>query len=324
MEAQPDCRDSRITTDGLFWKRGFKVRRKLSAILALAVVASVITISSSASALPPVMRGIDLPTVLSFHDRVRQFDYLLGDSTAKGELKNVRTIVLDPGHGGENQGAIGVAEIHEKFLTMELALSLRDELQRKYPNTRIVLTRYWDRGLSLQERIHFANTIQADLFVSLHYNAAVHNRAIGYEAYYLRVDETTPGLAQKKGQPVAGAGASGMEKAHVGGHEHGTHNDAVVTIQRDLARQRQHEESALLARTVVEQFQRRLQSVNRGVKQANFGVLRGALMPAIVVEGGFLTHPKEGKRVIRDKHRDRLILSLTSAIEAFDARIEND
>jgi N-acetylmuramoyl-L-alanine amidase len=298
------------------------VRRKLSIILSLAALASVAFTSSNATALPPVMRGIDLPTVLSLHDRVRQFDYLLDDSSKRGELQKVRTIVLDPGHGGENQGAIGVAEIHEKYLTVELALSLRDELQRRYPNTRVVLTRYWDRELSLQDRIHFANTVKADLFLSLHYNAAVHDRAIGYEAYYLRVDETTPGLAQKKGEPVATVGgASGMEAKHLGGHEHGTFNDAVVTIQRDLARQRQHEESALLARTVVDQFRQRLSSVNRGVKQANFGVLRGALMPAIVVEGGFLTHPNEGERVVQEKHRERLIASLMAAIETFDKAV---
>ena len=298
------------------------VRRRIKLIVSLAIVAGMFSTTSNATALPPVMRGIDLPTVLSFHDRVRQFDYLLSGSPERGTLKKVRTIVLDPGHGGGNQGAIGVAEIHEKYLTVELALSLRDQLQRRYPNTRVVLTRYWDKELSLQDRIRFANTIEADLFVSLHYNAAVHERAVGFEAYYLRVDETTPGLAQKKGEPVAAmGGASGMKHDPTGGHEHGTYNDAMVTIQRDLARQRQHEESALLAQTVVEQFRQRLNSVNRGVKQANFGVLRGALMPAIVVESGFLTHPREGQKVVQARHRKQLIKSLVGAIENFDARL---
>lgn len=291
-------------------------------IACLAIVASALFYSSQATALPPGVRGIDLPTVLAFHDRVRQFDYLLGQTPERGELKKVRTIVLDPGHGGGNEGAIGVAHIHEKYLTVELALELRDELQRRYPNTRVILTRYWDRELSLQERIHFANKVGADLFLSLHYNAAVHNRAVGFETYYLRADDTTPGMAQKEGEPVAAVGGpSGMTEASHG-HQHGTFNESVVKIQRDLQRQRQHEESALLARTVLDQFKHRLSSVNRGVKQANFGVLRGALMPAIVVEGGFLTHPREGKKVIGDTHRKRLITSLTEAIETFDRQLD--
>lgn len=297
------------------------MQHKLQIISMLAVMASALLYTTSASALPPGVRGIDLPTVLAFHDRVRQFDYLLGETPRSGELKKVRTIVLDPGHGGENEGAIGVASIHEKYLTVELALELRNELQRRYPNTRIILTRYWDRELSLQERVHFANKVGADLFLSLHYNAAVHDRAVGFETFYLLADEATPGMAQKSGEPVATVGGAGGMEETDHGHRHGTYNDSVVRIQRDLQRQRQHEESALLAQTVVERFKRRLDSVNRGVKQANFGVLRGALMPAIVVEGGFLTHPSEGKRVIGEKHRTELIASLTEAIEAFDRQM---
>ncbi|MGM0558356.1 MAG: N-acetylmuramoyl-L-alanine amidase family protein [Myxococcota bacterium] len=279
----------------------------------------------SAQALPPIdIKGIDLPTVLAVDDRARLAGYGLSDQKEdrKSSLKKVRTIVLDPGHGGENTGAEGVKGVQEKYLTLELAYLLRDEIHEKYPDVRVVLTRYWDRELELSERIHFANMLGADVFLSLHYNAAVHNRAVGFETYFLETREATPGEQEVKGEPIATVqgNVTGVPKESKKKPE-GTYNDAMAVLQRDLQRARQHKESGLLARVVNRSLGNHLNTMNRGVKQANFGVLRGALMPAIVIEAGFLTHPKEGEKVFEDNHQASVARALLESIEDFDRRL---
>src|SRR5690606_20301119 len=92
----------------------------------------------------------------------------------------------------------------------------------------------------------------------------------------------------------------------------------LLNIQQDLIRARLHADSGLLAQSVQKSMSRKLESTNRGVKQANFGVLRGANMPAVVVEAAFLTHPVEGKAIILSEHRRKVASALVEAIEEFD------
>jgi len=273
-----------------------------------------------ATALPPAA-GIDVGVVLQMADTARVASCAAKKTKAKS-FERVRTIVIDPGHGGENFGAIGVAHVHEKYLTMKLAMELRAKLQCTYPSARIVLTRYWDKEMPLHKRIHYANKLDADLFLSLHYNAAPHDRATGIETYYLATEQVVPGAAPKKGEPIASAEAttSGIEP-EPDAPVLGTYGDDVVRTTRDMARMRQHQRSALLAEVVHRNLLSKIRAVDRGVKQANFGVLRGALMPAIVVEGGFLSHPVEGKTVPRDRHREAMIDALIQSIEEFDAAL---
>ena len=281
-------------------------------------------LTSPAKALPPTLRGIDMGTVLMMRDQARataiQERLRTTHQGSPTALKHVKTIVLDAGHGGENQGALGVACVHEKFLTIDLAFALRDAIQERYPDARIIMTRYWDRELSLSDRITMANERGADLFLSLHYNAAVHDKAIGVETYFLTTEQAIPGAEPAQGAPIASAsGISGMERAALGAQlPPGTFNDAMLTLQRDLARSVQHQRSGLLAELIQTRMVAATHSVNRGVKQANFGVLRGALMPAVVVEAGFVTHPAEGKKVATDRHRARLTAALLDAIIAYD------
>jgi N-acetylmuramoyl-L-alanine amidase len=284
----------------------------------------VLATASTAAAFPPgTVTGIDLPTVLTLDERARGFAFQLEDKPgATKSLEKVRTIVIDPGHGGENSGALGVAHVKEKYLTLELAYQLRDQIHAKYPDAKVILTRYWDTDMSLTERVHFANLMGADLFMSLHYNAAVHQRAVGFETYFLLANEATPGQDEKTGEPIATAKnvVTGLE-APISAKMEGTFNDSLLELKRDLNRERQHKESGLLAQTIQNNLAQRLDSTNRGVKQANFGVLRGALMPAVVVEAGFLTHPKEGKSVVEESHRARIVEALVTSVEDFDKKL---
>ena len=256
----------------------------------------------SADAFPPRL-GIDLSTVLKVRDQARKVKYLARKPTVNN-LRTVKTIVIDPGHGGTNEGALGVADIQEKFLTMELAYDLRDAIQEKYPTVRVILTRYWDRELSLSERARIANFRDADLFLSLHYNAATHNRASGFETYFLKSNWVTPKAKSVKNVEKDGDQGGVMLKTLV-----------------DLKRQRRHKHAGKFARAIQKGLDSELSSIDaidRGVKQENFTVLRGARMPAIVVEAGFLTHTKEGVSVVTTAHRKKVVKAMLSGIEKFD------
>lgn len=286
--------------------------------------------SVPAAAAPPVsLRGLGVPTALSFYDRARQSAAVVrrlapksnGESEAETrDLQTIETIVLDPGHGDDNSGAVGIAGVAEKFLTLELAYSLREKLQRIYPDVRVVMTRYTDRGVPLHDRTHLANRVDADLFLSLHYNAAVHQRAVGFETYFLATRKAIPGKRQKKGAPIATSEPSVTGIETDSDQEYGVQGDNLAVIRRDLRRARQHLWSGRLAETIQDQLREGVDSVDRGVKQANFAVLRGAMMPAVVVEGGFLSHPEEGRRVLHPEHRRKLVDSLVDAIDTFDAK----
>ncbi len=224
----------------------------------------------------------------------------------------IDTIVIDPGHGGSNKGAIGVADVREKLLTMELAYQLRAAIEERYPDVRVLMTRYWDREVDLDARIQWANDVGADLFLSLHYNAATHDRALGYETYF---------LAEATMQETAEAGSRRRQDASKPQRRAFKFIDRARVRAHAAARDSltsPHEQSKVLATLVQAELIKRLDSVNRGVKEANFAVLRGARMPAVVIESGFLTHPEEGVAVLTPTHRGAVVAALLAAIESFD------
>lgn len=266
-------------------------------------------VSADATAGPPLVRPIDLPTLHGLAEGARRVDRHTNPQQPADEPLTVRTIVLDPGHGGDNEGAVGVAHVEEKRLTLELAYALRDAIEAQHPEVNVLLTRYWDRDVDLYERTRWANEIGADLFVSLHYNAATHDRAVGYETYFLTdtvIADAVFTPRHQKGTKAQRRAWGAMDRAR-----------AKATTAARLPLREPHERSKVLAADVQQQLSERLETPNRGVKQANFAVLRGALMPAIVVESGFLTHPEEGVAVLTQAHRQKIVDALLTAIETF-------
>ncbi len=281
--------------------------------------------AAPALAHPGSLWGIDLSSVVSLRDQARVMSHAhqADDELTSEELQRVRTVVLDPGHGGDNSGATGVAGIPEKQLTLELAYQLREKLQEKYPHLRVILTRYWDSSVELTDRVHLANLANADLFISLHYNAAPHDRAIGFETYFLEPAQVTPGGETTQGLPIATTDptVTGVDAPEERLPPIGQSGDTLMLIEQDLLRAHRHDLSGHLAETIQEQFVDRIDSIDRGVKQANFAVLQGAHMPAVVVEAGFLTHPEEGLEVLTEEHRGRVTEALVGAVEHFDVQM---
>lgn len=214
----------------------------------------------------------------------------------------IRTIVIDPGHGGSNIGAQGPAGTLEKQLTLQLARTLRSELQRRLP-VRVVLTRGEDAELPLDTRVAVANQQKADLFISLHLNSSPGHSVQGAETYFL--------------SPVASddRAARAAEDANAGG-------DPLTDLQLilwDLAQSHHMAESQRLAGLIQEELNEALELRNRGVKQAPFRVLMGAAMPAVLVELGFLSNPREEERLLDPLYRSRLAEALVDAVSRYKA-----
>lgn len=271
--------------------------------------------------------GMDVDTLLSFRDEVRQLghDHRPDDSDDRDELGELQTLVLDPGHGGNNSGATGVAGVPEKHLTLDLAYALRDRLQNKYPDLRIVMTRYGDESVGLSQRAHTANLADADLLLSLHYNAAPHDRAVGFETYFLDAQQASPGDETTRGMPLATADETitGIDEPAEGVPPVGQSGDTLELIRQDLLQAHRHDLSGSLAETVQSSFIDEVDSEDRGVKQGNFTILQGTHMPSVVVEAGFLTHPDEGLEVLGRDHRTDVVDALVDAVERFDAELDN-
>lgn len=286
----------------------------MRSILTLIILLAGICPPLSAGAAMPPLRPLDVTTIFLMHETARSMARDLRPLAPDRERLKIKRIVIDPGHGGSNQGAVGVANIREKRLTIELAYAVRAAVEARYPDVEVLMTRYWDRDVGLSKRIQWANAMGADLFLSLHYNAATHDRAIGYETYFL-AEETMAATAEpgsRRGQdatPIQKRAFRGTDKSRVKAH----------TAARQLlvpAHERSRALADIVQRALIDSFQST--SVNRGVKEANFAVLRGAKMPAVVVESGFLTHPEEGVAVLVDTHRQVIVTALVAAIAAFD------
>jgi N-acetylmuramoyl-L-alanine amidase len=225
------------------------------------------------------------------------------------------TIVVDPGHGGVETGAIGPSGTQEKELTLLLAQGLARELERQLP-VRVELTRDEDADLPLDTRAAIANQHKANLFVSLHLNSSVGANAHGAETYFLSLDASDARAA-------AAASAENREPAEGAAEPQPVDPVVMADLQMilwDLAQTRHLAESQRLANLVQEELNGALGLRDRGVKQAPFRVLMGAAMPAVLVELGFISNPEEEKKLLVPAYRDQLVDALVRAIARFHGR----
>jgi N-acetylmuramoyl-L-alanine amidase len=233
----------------------------------------------------------------------------------------VHTIVIDPGHGGQETGAIGPGGIQEKELTLELARELAAKLGRLGVQT--VLTRTEDALVKLDDRPAIANQNRADLFISIHLNSSLGAGASGTETYFLSPQASDPRAASSaatENTPPPPAATS--DAAGGAGAPSPAEQQDVDLILWDLAQSRHLAESQRFANMIQAQLNEALQIKDRGVKQAPFRVLKGATMPAVLVELGFINNPEEEKKLQDPAYRGQLLDALVTAIARYRASIE--
>ena len=224
----------------------------------------------------------------------------------------VRTIVIDPGHGGKDPGAIGPRGTKEKDVVLKIAHKLAKELHKNL-KTRVILTRYHDIFLPLAERTAIANREKADLFISIHCNASLKSRTKGFEVYFLS-DEAS----DEEAQAVAN-----MENAVMALEEKKEQGNELSSILWSLTMNEFMNESSEICSLISSEVDRKLRTVeNRGVKQAGFTVLRGAKMPAILVEAAFISNRSGERRLKNSKFQKNLVESVCVGVEKYKEWVE--
>jgi N-acetylmuramoyl-L-alanine amidase len=223
----------------------------------------------------------------------------------------LRTIVLDAGHGGHDPGATGPGGLTEKELVLDVTRRVAKLVDDKL-DIKVLLSRDTDTFIPLKERTSFANRERADLFVSIHANAHASASHEGVETYFLSSEATD--IAARQTAALENSVVQ-LEKA-APGRPAGREN-ALKAILWDLAQSQFLMESSQLAETVQDSMTRSLKIPNRGVKQAGFYVLGGAAMPAVLIEIGFVTNPREEKRLRDPKYRDEIARAIYSGIAAY-------
>jgi N-acetylmuramoyl-L-alanine amidase len=219
-----------------------------------------------------------------------------------------RTIVIDPGHGGEEVGARGPGGTLEKDVTLGIAKRLRSALVGSL-GYQVFLTRERDEEVPLDDRTAIANNYKADVFLSIHANASRSHGASGSEVYFLSYeasDEESRRVALSEGSafPEASAPAS----------------SDLALILWDMAQAEHLEESSALALRLQEELARVAGGEGRGIKQAPFRVLVGAAMPAVLIEVAFISNPAEEKQLASDAFQGKVAQAILRAL----TRYEND
>ncbi len=216
-------------------------------------------------------------------------------------------IFIDPGHGGNAQGAIGINGQQEKDIALQVSLRLNQQIKKEL-HLSAFLTRKTDVSLGLKDRMRIASQAGADLFVSIHCNSAPHGpmqaRAKGIETYFLSMEATGKHAYLVAARENAETPSSSTD-------------DALSLILTDLAQTQAHHESSSLAYRVHQKLVSRLNAVDRGVQQAPFVVLMGARMPAILVEIGFLSNLQEAKKLSQSSYQQQIAEAITQGIADF-------
>ena len=218
-------------------------------------------------------------------------------------------VVLDPGHGGDKEGALGPGGAREKDLALQIARRVAAHLRRR--GDRVILTRSGDVAVPLARRAALANAEHADLFVSIHLNAMpgpARQATHGVETYFLSADASdasaTAVAARENADRLAGEPAPGR-------------GDTVSAILQDLADTEALAESSRLAYALHDRLVAALAASDRGVKQAPFYVLAGARMPAVLLELGFLSHAAEGRKLSAPAYQERVARAIADGVDAW-------
>ena len=231
---------------------------------------------------------------------------LSGNAIAKQFALGVKRIVIDPGHGGRDYGAPGYYKgVHEKTVVLQIAKKLKKKITQQL-GCDVILTRSTDKYLTLEERTAIANTSNADLFISIHTNAARNKKAYGFETYFLN-------LATDNSAILVAARENATSAKNI---------SDLQTILTDLMQNAKINESSRLAdyiqKSIFFNMKKKYSKIkNKGVKQAPFYVLLGAQMPAILIEASFISNPRECKRLTNRNYQERLCAAIVGGVETY-------
>jgi len=232
--------------------------------------------------------------------------------------RKINVVIIDPGHGGKDPGAISLSGAYEKDVNLSVSLKLRDLLIKEYNDIEVILTREKDEFIELRERGRIANSNRGDLFISIHCNArkSVEHNKSGFELYLLslaRLDEAADITSNENRYMIP------------------TKKDSIVTkyipnkIISSLTLNSNFKNSERFAFILQSELGKGINLPSRGFFQAGFLVLVGASMPSVLVECGYLTNEDDEEYLLSDEGQNEIAKSIYKAIRyfKFDYDFEN-
>jgi len=226
--------------------------------------------------------------------------------------KNIRTVVIDAGHGGRDPGAIG-KKAREKDIALSIALKLGNYIQNRINDIKVIYTRKTDVFISLEKRAEIANSNNADIFISVHVNANTSSKPYGTSTYVMGVNDS------KRNMDVAIRENSVMklEEDYSATYEGFEPNDPESYIMFSLLQYSNQNQSLELASLIQDQFRTRAGRRDLGVMQQPIYVLWKTTMPSVFVETGFISNPKEESFLITNQGQDYIASAIFRAFRSY-------
>ena len=233
---------------------------------------------------------------------------------------NIKTIVIDPGHGGKDSGTLGTKrfKIYEKHVALAVSLKLGNYIAEEFPDVKIIYTRNTDVFLELNERTEIANKSNADLFISIHCDGFTNPKPSGASVFVMGMSKLKANMdvAMRENSAIY------LEDNYQQKYDGFDPKSAESYIVFSLMQNTYLNQSLQIAEEVENEFSTRANRKSRGVKQAPFYVISRTNMPSILVECGFLTNPKEEEFLHSDLGQDYIASAIFRAFRSYKQNIE--
>ena len=233
---------------------------------------------------------------------------------------NIKTIVIDPGHGGKDSGTLGTKrfKIYEKHVALAVSLKLGNYISKAFPDVKIIYTRDTDVFLELNERTEIANKSNADLFISIHCDGFTNPKPSGASVFVMGMSKLKANMdvAMRENSAIY------LEDNYQQKYDGFDPKSAESYIVFSLMQNTYLNQSLKIAEEVESEFSNRANRKSRGVKQAPFYVISRTNMPSILVECGFLTNPKEEEFLHSDLGQDYIASAIFRAFRSYKQNIE--
>ena len=245
---------------------------------------------------------LELDFIKDIKDTLRIFFKERKTAPSNNNVMNIKTIIIDAGHGGKDPGAIGPTGLKEKVVTLDIASRLKQLITSNMKDIKVIMIRDKDIYVSLQERTMLANKYPDAIFISIHCNASYNKQAKGAETYFLSTAKTDWQRA-----------VEARENASLAFDIKTEDKEGLDFILWDLAQNEFLSESSHIAELIQKQFESNTKNC-RGLNQAGFYVLKGNYMPAVLVETAFISNPEEEKMLKTSDFRQKLANNIYKGI----------
>jgi len=239
------------------------------------------------------------------------------NAISQNELYQVNTIVIDPGHGGKDPGAMSQYG-KEKDVVLAIGLKLKKYIEDSLPDVNVIMTRTKDVFIELYQRARIANKNKADLFISIHANSNESSSPRGSETYVMGLYKTKANLAVAKKENQVILQEANYQQQYDGFDPNSPEGNIIFSLYQNAFL----DQSLQMANLIQKHFHENPKLVDRGVKQAGFLVLWKTTMPSLLVETGFISNETDGKYLTSSNGQDSIALAIFQAFKEYKQKME--